>query len=222
MDQNKPSPEQVAKYQKKWESSQKNEYGPKEIRLTKLFTDRFPKNVRFTTVLFKAKELNELYKTRISDSHIELMAKHIVELDIDQRLANQDLTLVNDIADNEKTKRNYSFAAKYCSFHFPDDYPIYDSLVAEVLCHFYQEDRYSSYLANDKRMHRIAKACHFYQEDRYSSYFSKDDLKDYPTFHAVLMDFMKFYGLEECSLKEIDHYLWQVGKDLKKEDTESL
>lgn len=197
MDQNKPSPEQVAKYQKKWESSQKNEYGPKEIRLTKLFTDRFPKNVRFTTVLFKAKELNELYKTRISDSHIELMAKHIVELDIDQRLANQDLTLVNDIADNEKTKRNYSFAAKYCSFHFPDDYPIYDSLVAEVLCHFYQEDRYSSY-------------------------FSKDDLKDYPTFHAVLMDFMKFYGLEECSLKEIDHYLWQVGKDLKKEDTESL
>lgn len=197
MDQNKPSTEQVAKYQKKWESSQKNEYGPKEIRLTKLFTDRFPKNVRFTTVLFKAKELNELYKTRISDSHIELMAKHIVELDIDQRLANRDLALVNDIADNEKTKRNYSFAAKYCSFHFPEDYPIYDSLVAEVLYHFYQEDRYSSY-------------------------FSKDDLKDYPTFHAVLMEFMKFYGLRDFSLREIDHYLWLVGNELKERKTGGL
>ncbi len=188
MKPNKPSPEEVSKYLKKWAVLQKNDYVPKESYLMGLFS-KFPNNVRLSVVLFKAKSLNERYKTRISSSHIELVAKHIVDLSIDQRLANRDLTLVNDIADNKKTKRNYSFAAKYCSFHYPEGYPIYDSIVDEVLRHFNQEDDFS--------------------------YFTKDNLKDYPTFHEVLMTFIKVYGLEKFKLKEIDHYLWLVGKDLK-------
>lgn len=32
-----------------------------------------------------------------------------------------------------KRRRNYSFATKYCNFHRPDIYPIYDSLIVGVL-----------------------------------------------------------------------------------------
>ena len=195
MNPNKPSPQEVSMYLKKWAVSQKNDYVPKEKCLIKLFSNH-PQNIQLSIVLRKAKLLNKLYNTRISSSHIELVAERIVDLSIDQRLANLDLTLVNDIANNEKTKRNYSFAAKYCSFHYPEDYPIYDSIVDEVLRHFNQEDNFG--------------------------YFTKVYLKDYPTFHEVLMTFIKFYGLEKFKLKEIDHYLWLVGKDLKKCKTQGL
>ena len=188
MDLNQPSPEEVARYQKEWESSQKYKYVPRERNLLKLF-ETYPKNVSLKDVLYKVEELNGAYNTRIPLIHIELVAEHIVDLNIDHRLANQDLDLVNDIAKNEKTKNNYVFATKYCSFHFPEKFPIYDRLVAKTLWHFYREDRYASY-------------------------FSRGDLRDYQTFYFVLLDFIEFYGLEEFNYKEIDHYLWLVGQEL--------
>ena len=39
------------------------------------------------------------------------------------------------------------------------------------------------------------------------------DLKDYVTFKGVLIDFRRFYGLEEYNLKQIDKYIWQIGKE---------
>ena len=56
-----------------------------------------------------------------------------------------DLTAVNIIAQehdvyvkvkalpSDKKKTFYSFATKYCSFHNPDAFPIYDSIVCELL-----------------------------------------------------------------------------------------
>ncbi|HBO39045.1 MAG TPA: hypothetical protein DD638_10320, partial [Pasteurellaceae bacterium] len=57
------------------------------------------------------------------------VAKHIVGLDIDLRLENWDQALVNDIAvvkvNGQKAINFYSFATKYCSYHFPEGYPSY-------------------------------------------------------------------------------------------------
>ena len=42
--------------------------------------------------------------------------------------------------------------------------------------------------------------------------FENEDLKDYKKYKNILLAFRNFYGLEKYSLKEVDKYLWQVGK----------
>ena len=40
-----------------------------------------------------------------------------------------------------------------------------------------------------------------------------DALKDYVHFKGALIDFRAYYGLEEYNLKQLDKYLWLLGKD---------
>jgi hypothetical protein len=119
------------------------------------------------------------------------MSKHIAELDVDKRLKEGDLSLVNDIAEVEvskdKTINFYSFATKYCSHHRPLIYPIYDSYVEKVLMYFRRQDN-------------------FYE-------FLKKDLKIYPKYREILIEFKNYYGLKNYNLKQIDKYLWQLGKE---------
>lgn len=80
-------------------------------------------------VLIKVCSLNDFYSTNLYSPF--RVAKHIVSLNIDDRLNNNDLDLVNDIAkvkiNDDKMINFYSFATKYCSHHKPIKYPIYDS-----------------------------------------------------------------------------------------------
>ena len=118
------------------------------------------------------------------------MGKHIYNLNIDERLRNSDETLVNDIAIvtiNGKRKNFYSFATKYCSHHFPKEFPIYDSYVEKVLMYFNKNDK-------------------FYD-------FKRENLKNYKKFKNILIQFKKFYNIDEYNLKDIDKYLWQLGKE---------
>ncbi len=183
----RPSADQVSMYLKRWNTL--DNYVLQESNLRKLFAKTYPKNVEMDDVLIKVCSLNDFYSTNIFSPFT--VAKHIVDLDIDPRLANRDMTLVNDIAvvkvNGRKPRNNYSFATKYCSHHFPKDYPIYDSFVEKMLMHLMQVDK-------------------FYK-------FKKEDMKHYPAYHTVLMEFSRFYGLESFTLKEIDMYLWQAGKE---------
>ena len=43
--------------------------------------------------------------------------------------------------------------------------------------------------------------------------FTQADLKHYPTFIMVIHDFQKCYNLESYNLKQMDKYLWQLGKE---------
>ena len=43
--------------------------------------------------------------------------------------------------------------------------------------------------------------------------FKKSDLKKYDLFKNILISFRNYYGLNEYNLKDIDRYLWQLGKD---------
>ncbi|MFA5623568.1 MAG: hypothetical protein WC966_00730 [Bradymonadales bacterium] len=187
MNKVRPSAEQLAMYLQRWNSLEN--YVLQESSLRKLFAVTYPRNDDMDDVLIKVCSLNDFYSTNIFSPFT--VAKHIVKLDIDQRLANRDLTLVNDLAvvkvNDQKSIHFYSFATKYCSHHFPEDYPIYDSFVEKMLMHFKRVDK-------------------FYK-------FKKDDLKHYPSYHAILMEFRSFYGLDEFTLKQLDKYLWQAGKD---------
>ncbi len=182
----KPSKTEVEKYLKKWDNLEN--YVLQESALDKLFFYTYPNNNGINDILIKASVLNDFYSTNIFS--IFPVAKHILKLNIDNRLKNGDETLVNDIANiiiNGKQKNFYSFATKYCSHHFPKIFPIYDSYVEKVLIYFQKKDRFFK--------------------------FKKTDLKDYKIFKNTLINFKKFYNIDEYNLKDIDRYIWQLGKD---------
>ena len=181
-----PSSEQLYLYLEKWKKLEN--YSLQEDALNKLFFELCPKNNDIVDILLKASSLNAFYSTNIFS--IYPVAKHIHQLNIDTRLESGDVTLVGDIqyvTIGNTLKNFYSFASKYCSHHNPLDYPIYDSYVDEVLRYFRNRDSFSD--------------------------FQDGDLKDYVKFKGILIDFRAFYGLNRYNLKQIDQYVWQLGKD---------
>ena len=181
----KPSIDQVKYWLNKWDELE--DYVAQEEAIDKLFYGEFKSNDNLQNILIKCSVLNDFYSTNIFK--IYPVAKHILSLNVDSRLASNDVTLVDDIAKvtiGDSEKNFYSFASKYCSHHKPLEYPIYDSYVEKVLLHF-------------------NKVYHFYT-------FHKNDLKNYSKFKTVLIKFRDFFGLEEFNLKELDKYLWQFGK----------
>ncbi|AVM67098.1 hypothetical protein C3V37_04310 [Peptostreptococcaceae bacterium oral taxon 929] len=182
----KPSEAEVKKYLNNWDSLEN--YVLQESALDKLFFNTYQNNKDINDILIKAAALNDFYSTNIFS--IFPVAKHILNLNIDERLKNKDTILVNDIAKveiNGKVKNFYSFATKYCSHHYPLDYPIYDSYVEKVLILLNKRDAFSK--------------------------FKKEDLKDYTKFKRVVIDFRAFYNLNQFTLKDIDRYIWQLGKE---------
>ena len=180
-----PCKKEVQKYLDLWDSLEN--YVLQENSLYKLFNKTYPKNTDIDDILIKASSLNYFYSTNIFS--IFPVAKHILELDIDERLKNGDTSLVNDIADvtiSGVKKHFYSFATKYCSHHNSDAFPIYDDFVKKVLLYFKSKDKFDV--------------------------FTADDLKDYSKFKNILISFKKYYDIDNYSLKDIDRYLWQLGK----------
>lgn len=182
----RPSPQQAALYLSRWDELEN--YHLQERALNQLFHQLCPKNKTIEDILLKAATLNEFYSTNIYS--IFPVAKQILDLDIDARLLRGDLTLVNDIQTvtiNGKEYRFYSFASKYCSHHNERDFPIYDSYVDGILRYFRAQDGFAQ--------------------------FSNHELKEYSRFKEILIAFRSYYDLDQFSLKEVDKYIWQLGKD---------
>lgn len=182
----KPTVKEIKNYLNKWDKLEN--YVLQESSLRKLFNQTYPLNNDMDDVLIKVCSLNDFYSTNIFSPFI--IAKHIVELDVDNRLRKGDLELVNEIAvvkvNGNKKINFYSFATKYCSHHKPITYPIYDSYVEKLLMYFKKTDKFFK--------------------------FKKEDLKTYSKYKDILIGFQKYYALQEFNLKEIDKYLWKVGK----------
>lgn len=182
----RPNSETVSKYLNKWNTLEN--YILQERSLSKLFNKLCPDNKSIENVLLKVSALNDFYSTNIFDTYT--VAKHILNIDPDEDLENENISLVGKITPvniSGKTRRFYSFASKYCSHHKPEAFPIYDSYVEKMLMHFKKKDRYAS--------------------------FKKDELKDYSRFLGAIQEFKKYYNLEEFSLRQIDIYLWLAGKE---------
>ena len=180
-----PSNEQLALHLSKW--NELENYPLQEEALNKLFEKLCPENTDMADVLLKSAALNHFYSTNIFS--IYPVAMHICALNVDSRLRAGDTTLIRDIqrVTIGSTQKNfYSFATKYCSHHNPNAYPIYDSYVDKMLRYFKKRDSFAA--------------------------FTDGDLKNYTVFKSVLCDFQIFYHLEKYSLKQIDQYLWLLGK----------
>lgn len=181
----KPCQEEVEEYLELWNNSEKDLI--QERSLDKLFIKEMRENKEIVDILIKASVLNDFYSTNIYS--IFPVAKHILSLNIDERLKKGEPSLVNDIAKVTiagKERNFYSFATKYCSHHNPTEFPIYDNYVEKVLMYYKRVDK-------------------FYK-------FKRADLKDYERFKEVLIAFKKFYNIDEYNLKEIDIYIWQLGR----------
>lgn len=188
-----PNPDEVNKYLDKWNNL--GSYVIQEEALDDLFLKTYPRNNDIKQVIIKVSALNDFYSTNIFK--VYPVAKNIIDLNIDERLEKNDITLVNDIANvkvleqtensDEKYINFYSFATKYCSRHKPTEYPIFDSYVEKLLQYFRNAEQTIS--------------------------FRNEELKDYKRYKEILLDFRKVYGLEAFNLKQIDKYLWQLGKE---------
>jgi hypothetical protein len=180
-----PSSEQVDYYLNQWTNLPN--YVMQESSLSKLFHKTYPYNVDIDDVLIKVCALNDFYSTHILSPYS--VAQHILDLKIDDRLQNGDARLVNEIARNEikgKSWNFYSFATKYCSHHKAEDYPIFDYYVQATLTHFKKQDRFAP--------------------------FTQEEMKDYPTFKDIILQFREYYKLAKYDLKQLDRYLWLLGK----------
>ena len=182
----KPCPNEVNRYLEIWNGL--DNYVAQENSLQKLFLKTYKRNSNLDDILVKVCTLNDFYSTNIYSPY--KVARHILALSIDDRLSQGDPLVVNEIAKIKMAKGKkwnfYSFATKYCSHHHPTIYPIYDYYVDKVLIALKKKDRFTM--------------------------FTHADLLDYPSYIGILDCFRKYYGLEAFNAKQVDKYLWQVGK----------
>lgn len=187
LEKHPPTCEEVGRYIRKW--NELEDYVNQEKALDKLFMQICRENQCIEDILIKCSALNDFYSTNIFKVHH--VAQHYLKHNIDQRLETGDLTLVEDLTAipiNGKMHRFYSFATKYCSHHRPDIYPIYDSYVHKLLMYF--------------------------REKGYVKFKTGNDLKDYQKYTDIIKSLKKKdKQLDKFTVKEIDKYLWQLGKE---------
>jgi hypothetical protein len=167
-----------------------------EEALGELFT-QFHKNTKTSQVLLKVTAVNTFYSTQIPlyDSRIPTIwevVDQIIGLGIDSSLDQGSHELIFKIAEakipNKKIHYNYSFATKYCSWHNPKAYPIFDSRVCAYLWHL-----------------RLLGTL---------SRFKRKDLWIYPRFVEVVDELIDNFDLGLFTYKEIDKFLYREGGKL--------
>lgn len=162
-----------------------------EAALQKLLR-AFPGNTVTEEILLKVITVNQMYSTNIFA--VQVVAELIQAADIDAALQVGDPELVHRIDRLKFTTAKgravdwsiYSFATKYCALHQPQHYPIYDGLIAGKLMEYGRQDGFSA--------------------------LRGVNLRDYPTFRKVVLQFQAHYGLQAFSFREIDHFLWSLAK----------
>lgn len=128
------------------------EWGKVELRIPEeaindLCTIKYKSQTDINGVIAKISIINQIYSTRVKNIDTYWLAKHITNNGekLEECIASKDLdsriTAVSIIADSKKSSderisqmnNHYSFATKYCSFHKPEKFPIYDSYISAVV-----------------------------------------------------------------------------------------
>jgi len=135
--------------------------------------------------------LNQLYNTRINDIDVETLARHIVGIDIDPLLAQGSHVAVDRITICPPLRRYLSFASKFCSWHNPTAYTIYDGNARACLWAYQKQDKFGTFL--------------------------EQDLWVYADFCAAVISFSSHYGLDSFNLKQLDKFLYRAGGSLRGE-----
>lgn len=157
-------------------------YSNQEKALDKLFFKLCPENKCIEDILVKCSSLNDFYSTNIFDIHT--VAQHILALQIDQRLIDGDLSLVSDIAQVEVNGKKHNF------YSFATKY-----------CSHHQPLQFAIY---DSYVEKVL--------EEIIGNFNRNSLRDYRTYMNTIYEFRQRYGLTDYTIKQLDQYLWQLGK----------
>lgn len=141
--------------------------------------------------------LNAVYGTRLSRKDLEIISKFISKNEIlNKYISDGNCKAVEQIAFESGTlKRNFSFATKYCSFSNSEQFPIYDNLVENILWEYQKEEHLDKYKRTDLKEN-----------------LSKDNR--YPLFKKKIDEFKSIFSLN-CTYKELDRFLWMLGKTIQ-------
>lgn len=200
MNLSKPSKNEMDRISALWEQEPSFGNYKYEVSALEWLFKSYPTNTNLNEIIIKVACLDRLYSTNITKSYkIPQVAQKILESGFDDRVQKGDISLVDDIASLGRTqiveqggKQILSFASKYCVWHSSvvygkDDFVIIDSIVKTKLKEF--NENYN-----------------------FAPKFSKKDLKDYKKYKEILERFREFFGLKKCSFRDIDRYLWRLGK----------
>ena len=218
---------QIKKYCRLWE---KDGHEERDKFLRKLFpgarlsNDGKDNTLKDTDkILIQICALDTFYGTGTPSEFLIPLAKQILDLESDfkERVSRGCPVLVADIAEKvvakvkakdgkDKTRRNNSLATKYCSFHNSDKYPIYDSYVGQMLLAFNKEPGHECFYGSCK----LREFTNALASDTASEWVAKN----YEKYCGLIKEFRKCYkdNGKKFSVKDIDRYLWQVGKKMKK------
>jgi hypothetical protein len=156
----------------------------------KTAVDHFRSNRTYNNIRIKVDVINGIFNTAIRDTFGVARQIHERVERIDSRLEDGDVHLIAEIAryeqPNEVFRTNYSFATKFCHFHYPEAFPIYDKFVVQSLLGYRMSPDFS--------------------------FFAKGDLKKYPVFLEVNFVFREVYGLSRLPASVVDRFLWATGK----------
>lgn len=180
----RPTADDVVRAEKQFDEQEE----PIEWVLTQLF-QKCPENTDFREVVVKTKVLNVLYSTQVRAWNV--VAKHICSLRIDADLKAGEPAIVDQIAKVElqdgKIRNYFSFASKYCNWHNPTAYPIYDGNVEACLWCYKKQDGFTT--------------------------FSRSGY-GYVEFKRRVDAFRDFYDLSAFTYKQLDKFLCSLGDTL--------
>ena len=188
----KPSINQKEYYHSLWNSSAYEAYRIQEDVLKQIWR-KYPDNKNLKEIEVKVKTLNLYYSTNVIATN--KVAKSIYSIkDLDKCLEDGDLSVVQKIAHlnlaDGKQRDFYSFATKYCSFHNRKKCPIYDFYVQDLLYRYQkQENFYPGKITRNS----------------ITNYLKYDEYKN------IIDCFISYFDLH-CSYKELDMYLWTMGR----------
>ncbi|MDE7295936.1 MAG: hypothetical protein K2N84_01595 [Clostridia bacterium] len=178
----------VADIQNEWGKQNHGVLHFQEIALRELLK-AYPGNKNYDEVLTKCAFINDMFSTHVYNEELKEIATKISSYaEFDGKLSDgKQNELITMISKNERGIL-LSFATKYCAVHQEKRFPIYDSLVVNALCYYQKEDNF------------------------YTKGFAKKGLKDYGKYMTVYDAFISYYGLTDCSYREVDKYLWTIVK----------
>ncbi len=189
-----PTKKSITHYLQFWETDEGLTMS--ESIVHQAFNRYAPTNIDLANVYMKTILLNKLYSTQVID--VFSLAKHIHEhQELDSLMCEGNVKALDvfnsvPLGRSKKMYNLYSFGSKYCSFHNPSAYPLYDKYVHALLCKINELENFSDFKSKDL------------------------DEKNYQRYKEILISFMDKFRIdkEEFAYKKLDKYLWQLGKDL--------
>jgi hypothetical protein len=148
----------------------------------------FPLNSHLPSVMLKVAVIDSLYNTRLPDIHS--VSQRIAAIaNLDQLLVRGEAEAVNQIRDIGRGPQGlYSFATKYCHWHSPRSFPIYDKFVKWILPVINGDHPFLNGPAEE------------------------NNLDDFNGLDNAIHALMVHVGMDVSEYRKIDHALWIYGK----------